>query len=155
MSSERVLAHLLEHGVKHEIHSHPTAYTTSEVAEVEHVPGEQMAKPVMLMADGRLMMAVLSGNQRVDLDKAKEALGVEAVRLATEKEFSSSFPDSEKGAEPPFGALYDVATVVDQELQSRKITFNAGTHTETITMALGDYLELTRHQVVDLSTTSS
>lgn len=44
-----------------------------------------MAKAVMLMADDHLVMVVLSGNQMVDLEKAKVALGVGTIRLATER----------------------------------------------------------------------
>lgn len=75
----------MEHGLQHQIDTHSSVYTTSEVAEAEHVPGEQMAKAVMLMADDHLVMVVLSGYQMVDLEKAKVALGVGTIRLATER----------------------------------------------------------------------
>lgn len=75
----------MEHGLQHQIDTHSSSYTTSEVAEAEHVPGEQMAKAVMLMADDHLVMVVLSGYQMVDLEKAKVALGVRTIRLATER----------------------------------------------------------------------
>jgi Ala-tRNA(Pro) deacylase len=73
------------------------------------------------------------------------------VRLAEEKEFAASFPDCEPGSEPPFGALYELPTLVDQGLNSTQITFNAGRHTETITMGLEDYLELTKPKRADLA----
>ena len=75
----------MEHGLQHRIDTHSSVYTTSEVAEAEHVLGEQMAKAVMLMADDHLVMVVLSGYQMVDLEKAKVALGVGTIRLATER----------------------------------------------------------------------
>ncbi|MEX2132935.1 MAG: YbaK/EbsC family protein [Acidimicrobiia bacterium] len=150
MSTERVRTYLMEHGVSYQTHTHPAAYTTSEVAEAGHVSGEEMAKVVMLMADDRLVMAVIPGDKMVDLENAGEALGTENVRLAEEDEFASSFPDCESGAEPPFGTLYDVPTLVDEGLDSPRITFNAGTHTETITMLLADYLELTKPKRSDL-----
>jgi Ala-tRNA(Pro) deacylase len=140
----------MEHGVDYEVGTHAAAYTTSEVAEVENVSGKEMAKVVMLIADERLVMAVIPGDKMVDLEKAGEALEAGTVRLAEEEEFAASFPDCEPGAEPPFGALYDVPTLVDRGLDSPRITFNAGTHTETITMALGDYLELTKPRRADL-----
>ena len=153
MSGERVRTFLMEHGVRYETGAHRRAFTVGEIAEAEHVPGEQIAKVVMVHSDEGLVMAVLPGNQRLDLDKAKTALKSTGVRLATETEFSSHFPDCEVGAEPPFGALYGVAMLVDHTLQSEEITFNAGTHTETLTMALGDYLELTKPERVDLAVT--
>ncbi len=143
MSAERLRTYLMEHGVEYDIHQHAMAYTTPEVAEAEHVSGKEMAKPVMLMADDRLVMAVVPGDRMVDLEKAGKALGAETVRLAEEEEFARSFPDCEPGAEPPFGALYDVPTLVDEALDSPRMTFNAGTHTETISMTVADYLELT------------
>ena len=151
MSAEKVRTYLIEHGVGYETHTHPVAYATSEVAEAEHIPGKSMAKPVMLIADDELVMAVMPGDEKVDLEKANEALDATNVRLAEESEFAPRFPDCERGAEPPFGALYDVPTLVDVGLTSESITFNAGTHSETITMALDDYLELTNPKKVDLA----
>jgi Ala-tRNA(Pro) deacylase len=58
----------MEHGVSYETHTHPLAYTISEVAEAGHVSRKEMAKVVMLMADGRLVMAVIPGNKMVDLE---------------------------------------------------------------------------------------
>jgi prolyl-tRNA editing enzyme YbaK/EbsC (Cys-tRNA(Pro) deacylase) len=43
--------------------------------------------------------------------------------------------------------------LVDLSVQSEEITFNAGNHTETLTMSLSDYLELTKPQRVDLTAT--
>jgi Ala-tRNA(Pro) deacylase len=141
----------MERGVRYEMREHSRAFTIGEIAHAEHVPEESMAKVVMVHSDDGLVMAVLPGNQRLDLDKAKTALNARDVRLATETEFASLFPDSEVGAEPPFGALYDLPMLVDLTLQSEEITFNAGSHAETLTIALSDYLELTKPKMVDLS----
>ncbi|MGD2042158.1 MAG: YbaK/EbsC family protein [Acidimicrobiia bacterium] len=151
MSAERLRKYLIEHGVEYETHEHPAAYTTNEVAEAEHISGKQMAKAVMLKAGDRMVMAVIPGDRMVDLEKAGKALDTVSVRLAEETEFAPSFPDCEPGAEPPFGALYDVPTLVDEGLESPRITFNAGTHTDTITMALDDYLKLTNPMKADLT----
>jgi Ala-tRNA(Pro) deacylase len=141
----------MEHGVPYQTDSHPIAYTAQEIAQLEHIPEHQMAKPVMIKADDQMVMAVVAGDRQVDLKKAGKALDAKAVRLATEAEFSPRFPDCEKGAEPPFGALYDIATVVDAGLKSPRITFNAGTHSTTISMALSDYCDLTKPMVVDIA----
>ena len=151
MSAERVRLYLMEHGIGYRTHDHPEAFTTPATAEAAHVPGREMAKVVMLMADDSLVMAVLPGHHMVDIGKARDALGADEVRLATEAEFLEVFGDCELGAEPPFGALYDVPTVVDLRLDSPTITFNAGTHTETMTMDLEDYLDVTRPRRLDLA----
>lgn len=151
MSAERVRGYLMEHGVEYHTHEHAEAFTTAETAEADHVSAKQMAKVVMLKAGTDLVMAVVPGHRRVDLDKAAEALGVDRVRLANEEEFAPSFPDCEVGAEPPFGALYGVPMLVDTAIESPLITFDAGTHTDTLTMKLRDYLELTSPRRAALS----
>lgn len=150
MSADTVRNYLTKHGVDFETHTHSVAYTTSEVAEAEHLSGKEIAKVVMLKIGEGLAMAVVPGDHMVDLEKAAAALGVEDVELAEEDEFAQAFPDCETGAEPPFGKLYDVRTVVDDGLRSPMVTFSAGSHTETITMALDDYLNLLEPERADL-----
>ena len=139
MSAEKLREYLLTHGVPYEVHEHPLAYTTSRVAEVEHIPGKDIAKPVILLADDHFVMAVVPGHKHVDLNKAKEAFGCESMRLAEDSEFAEAFADCERGAEPPLGHLYGMKTIVDLRLDSPRITFRGGTHTQTITMGLEDY----------------
>jgi Ala-tRNA(Pro) deacylase len=143
MSAEKVRGFLMERGVEYHTAEHRLAYTTAETAEAGHVPGHEMAKPVLVMADGRLAMAVIPGDRQLDLGRTGEVLGAEEVRLASEDEFAPAFPDCEVGAEPPFGSLYGVPMVVDDGFDEADITFNAGTHTDTMTMAFDDFLEVT------------
>ena len=139
MSAEKLREHLLTHGVPYEVHEHPLAFTTSRVAEVEHISGKDIAKPVILLADDRFVMAVVPGHKHVDLAKAKVALGCDEIRLAEESEFAEAFSDCERGAEPPLGHLYGMETIVDLRLDSPRVTFRGGSHTQTITMGLEDY----------------
>ena len=151
MTAERVRAHLDEQGIRYELADHPVAYTAQEIAAAEHVAGETFAKPTLLMADGKLVMAVLPGPRRVDFDKARRALGAEEVRLAKEAEFSSAFPDCEVGAEPPFGNLYGLPVYVDERLTASPIVFNAGSHRQTMTMALSDFVDVVTPIRADLA----
>ena len=151
MSAEKVREYLLTHGISYEIHDHPLAYTTSRVAEEEHISGKAMAKPVILLADDRFVMAVVPGHRRVDLEKARQALGCASVRMATEEEFAPAFTDCEAGAEPPLGPLYGMHTMVDRRLTAEKVTFRGGSHTQTITMGHDDYVALAGAQVVDIA----
>jgi Ala-tRNA(Pro) deacylase len=151
MTAERVRARLDERGIHYDLVDHSLAYTAQEIAAAEHVAGESFAKPTLLMADGNLVMAVLPGPLRVDFEKARRALGAKEVRLAREAEFSSTFPDSEVGAEPPFGNLYGVPVYVDQRLTASRIVFNAGSHRQTMTMALSDFLDAVQPGQADLA----
>ncbi|MFQ5947789.1 MAG: aminoacyl-tRNA deacylase [Acidimicrobiia bacterium] len=151
MPADRVREYLQSQGVQHEITEHPQAYTAQELAAAEHVPGRQVAKSVMLIADDRLVMAVLPAPKHVSLAKAKDALGSDQVRLAKENEFDDAFPDCEVGAEPPFGNLYDVPVYLDESLNSDQIVFSAGNYTEAIRVSVDDYLNLVEPTKVDVA----
>ncbi len=151
MSAEKLREYLLTHGVPYEVHEHPLAFTTSRVAEVEHVSGKEIAKPVILMADGQFVMAVVPGHKHVDLNKAREAFGCDDLRLADEAEFAEAFIDCERGAEPPLGHLYGMETIIDLRLDSPRVTFRGGSHTQTITMGLEDYRHAAHAVVGDVA----
>jgi Ala-tRNA(Pro) deacylase len=53
-------------------------------------------------------MAVVPASLHVDLPQLKAVAGAKSAELASEAEFRERFADSETGAMPPFGNLYDV-----------------------------------------------
>jgi Ala-tRNA(Pro) deacylase len=72
--------------------------------------------------------------------------------LADEEETRSLFPDCEEGAEPPFGALYGIRTIVDKALEDDDhIVFQAGTHDKAIRMNMDDYLSLAQPEIADFA----
>lgn len=145
MVPQQVREFLDKQGVSYEVVAHEKAFTAQGVAAALHVSGWTLAKPVILKAkDGRLVMAVLTAAQNVDLKAAASVVGSE-VELAKEKEFAASFPGCEAGAEPPFGNLYGLPVYVDEALRKDpEIVFNAGTHTEAIRIKYADYERLVR-----------
>jgi len=149
---QRLKTYLRHHRVEFEVGYHPAAVTAQEVAATEHLPGKLMAKPVMVVADGKLTMLVLPASLRVDEERAVSALDVDEVRLASEDEFTSTFLDCDVGAMPPFGNLYGVPVYVDRALAEQEtITFQAGTHTRTISLQCADFERLVRPRVADLA----
>ena len=72
--------------------------------------------------------------------------------LADEEEIGKLFPDCELGAEPPFGNLYDVATVIEKSLEpDDHILFQAGTHGKAVRMTMADYRNLVRPKVLEFT----
>lgn len=154
--SKRVKTYLEEEGVAYEHGEHPRAFTAQEVAAAEHVPGKELAKTVMLTDGEAFIMAVLPATEMVDVDEFREIAGNPDLRLADEEEFSGLFPNVETGAMPPFGNLYDVPVFVDATLrEDESITFNAGTHTDTIRLTYTDFERLVDPVVAEFSRTSS
>src|SRR2546422_11514528 len=98
--------YLRESRVAYQVQHHPRAVTAQEVAASEHISGKLLAKVVMVMAGGRLVMLALPAPERVYLPEVARVLGAREVRLADEKEFADAFPGCEVGAMPPFGNLY-------------------------------------------------
>lgn len=150
--AERIRSFLEEHDIQYDHHRHDPVYTAQEVAAADHVPGREMAKTVVMTNGERFVMAVLPATRRVDVDRFREAVGDEGFRLAEEDEFEDLFPGCETGAMPPFGSLYDVPVLVDQTLrQDETITFNAGTHADTITVAYSEFEDVEEPGVADFS----
>ncbi|HQR46961.1 MAG TPA: YbaK/EbsC family protein [Thermoanaerobaculia bacterium] len=143
--SDRLVHYLEQQHVPFVTIPHARAYTAQEIAASIHVPGQEVAKTVIVQADGKLYMAVMPATRRADLVLLKKALGVKKIRLATEEEFEGIFPECEVGAMPPFGNLYRIPVVVDESLKKdREIVFNAGSHTETVKMGFDEFVELVK-----------
>ena len=137
--------------VSYETYNHPLAYTAQEIASQQHFSGKEMAKVVMIEVDGRLIMGVIPGSRRINLNTAKTSLGAKAVRLSTEAEFTSRFPECEIGAMPPFGNLLGLPVVVDPALaKDEHIYFNAGNHVQTVRLKYSDFTELVKPQIAQL-----
>lgn len=133
--------------VSYEVYNHPMAYTAQEIAAQQHFSGKEMAKVVMLDADGKLIMGVVPGSRRVNLNTVKASLAAKEVKLATEDEFISRFPGCEIGAMPPFGNLFGLSVVVDPALEKDEfIYFNAGNHVQTVRLKYEDFAQLVRPQ---------
>jgi len=144
--------YLRENRVSYQVQHHPRAFTAQEVAATEHIPGQLVAKVVMVMADGRLAMLVLPAPDKVYLPEVARVLGAREIRLAQEKEFAGAFPNCEVGAMPPFGNLYNVPVYVDPILAAEEtIYFQAGTHTDTISMKYTDFERLVRPNLAAFS----
>jgi len=156
MPLSKVRAFLDEHHTKYVVISHSKAYTAQGIAAVAHIPGQELAKTVIVKLDGALAMAVLPASYQVDLLALKKAIGVNDAALASEREFKQHFPDCETGAMPPFGNLYGIPVYVDDTLtRDAEIAFNAGTHLELIRMAFADFVSLVRPDVLKFSTRHS
>lgn len=149
---ERLEAYLREQGVSYQTQHHPLAYTAQQVAASEHVPGKLVAKTVIVLADGKPTLLVLPASYHVNFSQAATAIGSKEVQLAHEDQLAALFPDCEVGAMPPFGNLYGLPVYVDRALaENQTIIFQAGTHTDTISLAYADFERLVRPTVAEFA----
>jgi Ala-tRNA(Pro) deacylase len=149
MPVKRLREYLDSHNILYIVISHSPAYTAQEVASVAHIPGQEMAKTVMVRLDGELVMVVMPAPTKIRFDVLRAATGATQVELARERDFAEMFPGCELGAMPPFGNLYEVPVIVDETLaEDKEICFNAGTHTELIRMSYADFEKLVKPTVI-------
>ena len=149
---KRLKDNLDERKIPYEVYNHAIAYTAQEIAAKQHVSGNELAKVVMLEIDDELVMAVIRGNDKIDLHTVEDSLGVHSARLATEAEFIARFPECEIGAMPPFGNLFGVKVYVDPALgKDEYIFFNAGNHVQTVRLRYKDFMRLAQPAVVRLA----
>lgn len=152
MPVRRLREFLDSHHIKYVAISHSAAYTAQEIAASAHIPGQELAKTVMVKVDGEIAMVVLPATCRVDFEALRGATGADEVELAGEQEFKDMFPECEVGAMPPFGNLYGVTVYVAPSLaEGEEIAFNAGTHTELIRLSYKDFESLVKPVVVMLA----
>lgn len=143
--TQKVKNYLDEKHIGYQILKHSLTYTAMETAGAQHVPGKQLIKSVIVKADGKFIMCVLSSNHLINFDKLKKSTQTKEVYLATEAEIEALFPECEVGAEPPFGELFGLDVLVDRAVsENEEIVFNAGTHTDTVKIKYKDFVRLTK-----------
>ena len=152
----KVIEFLDNQAAEYEILHHRPVFTAQQMAAEEHVSGMNVAKPVVVKVDGEPFMCVLPACCKVDLDLLKRQMNAKQVELADEADMAKLFPDCELGAEPPFGDLYGLKTLMDSTLETDEfIVFQGGTHQEAINMKLAEFKRLAQPQIVSFSYHSS
>lgn len=143
--ASRVHDYMTRHGLRYDVLDHPPSHCSMETAQLAHVPGDSLAKTVVLEDDYGYLMAVLPSTQHVRLGWLGKELNCR-LRLASEAEIARMFTDCEPGAVPPLGVAYGLRTVVDDSLASKpEIYFEAGDHERLIQMSGADFMAMMAH----------
>ena len=126
--AQSVEAFLKQHTVDYELINHPRSVSSTHTAQAAHVPGDQLAKSVLLEDEAGYLMAVIPSTHRIDLGKLHHRLR-RRVGLAIEREVTELFADCDPGAIPAIGPAYRVATIIDDALLDEPdVYFEAGDH---------------------------
>jgi Cys-tRNA(Pro) deacylase len=112
----------------------------------------QIVKSLVFVADGRPVLALASGRNRVDLRKLAALTGAEDVRRATPEEVRAATGFA-IGGTPPFGVGKAILpTFIDNALVDfDEVWAAAGTPDAVFPMAPADLIRLTGGTVVDLA----
>lgn len=143
MAMAITLRDFLDHaGIEYDLVEHLYSSNSMQSAETAHVPGDRLAKSVLLEDEHGYLLAVIPATHRVDLGDLHRRLN-RMVGLATERELIDIFPDCEEGAVPPLGKAYGVDVIVDESLAWQpEIYFEAGDHTDLVHLSGEAFQEL-------------
>ena len=138
--------------VPFEVLPHRSTYTAQRLAHTLDVPGDNVAKTVLLNVDGELVLAVLPASHQISVSMLEDCLDAKSVQLATEDEVARIFPDCERGVAPPFGTQYGLMTIVDRSLtEDERIVFEGNSHSEAICLRYYDYTQIEHPRVESFS----
>jgi prolyl-tRNA editing enzyme YbaK/EbsC (Cys-tRNA(Pro) deacylase) len=97
-------------------HMDASTRTAPEAAAAVGVEVRQIVKSLVFMADGAPVLALVSGDHRLDVDKLRAVLGAAEVRRANADEVRAHTGFSIGGV-PPFGHPERLRSVLDEGLR--------------------------------------
>ncbi len=114
--------------VAYDVIKHKETGCSSMTARASHIPGESLAKAVVLKWDDGFLLAILPTTRQVELESLRQFVSG-PVALASEDEASRLFPDCDEGAVPALAPAYGLPAVIDEELcDCADIYFEGGDH---------------------------
>jgi len=150
----KILELLEQHGVVFELIPHADARDAQRLAQSLHVPGEEVAKTVLVKADRgyAFVVVILPACKRIDMTRLSHALGGSHLEVASESDVVERCRDCEAGVLPPFGSKYGMQTLVDASLiHHRDIVFEGTTHDQAIRMRFDDFRRLEEPLIVEIA----
>ena len=111
--------------IDYDVLKHKRTLSAEGTAHASHVPGDRLAKGVVLTREGGFVVAVIPASAKVRLDVIERMLHC-PVQLASEEEISELFPDCDAGAVPPIGEAYAVEAFVDDSLDKQPDVYLEG-----------------------------
>jgi Ala-tRNA(Pro) deacylase len=134
--------YLNDRSITYEVLTHELTNSSTRTAQASRIPGDRLAKGVLLTKEGGFVIAVLPASCKVQLDAIEQMLHC-PVNLATEDEISSIFTDCEVGAVPPIGAAYALDSVVDESLEEQTdLYLEGGDHQSLIHVSRAQFHDL-------------
>ncbi len=149
-----VIARFLEEKrIAHDVLEHAPTYSMLDEAQAVGETPQHTAKTLVLHDRGGWRVAVLPANRRLDVARARRLLGgTSQLRLATEDEMATAFPQFDVGALPPMGPMLPLPEVVDVRLLYKDhVVVAGGDHRHAIRLDPRDLVRIAEPRVGDIS----
>jgi Ala-tRNA(Pro) deacylase len=140
--------------VRYRLVRHGPTYTSEESARARGEPLGVGGKALVVKTDDTFRLLVLSAARTADWSAVKRHFGCKRVRLADRTELAR-LTGLEPGAVPPFGwPVLPLDLYADPSaLANPVIAFNAGSLTDSVVLAVEDYVRAARPEVVPFAAT--
>ncbi len=151
-AAERVCQALVSLGITAQIQEFPQGTRTAqEAARAIGTTLGQIVKSLVFVADGRPLLVLASGRNRVDSGKLARAAGATRVERA-DAELVRATTGYAIGGVPPVGHATPLETFIDEDLLKYDIVYAAaGTPTAIFPIAPADLVRVTSGRMADLA----
>jgi len=137
--AQTVQNHLTNRSIHYDVITHSPTGSSSETAQSAHVPGDRIAKGVLVKDSSDYLLAVVPGEHYLDVKSLGEHLNRD-LQMADESELGKLFVDCKEGAVPALGIAYGLTTLVDESLlEQPELYFEAGDHESLIHVKEADF----------------
>ena len=131
MISPTLRRYMEQHHTHYDAIRHAHTGSSMETAEAAHVPGDQLAKAVILEDAAGALMAVIPSDYHLDLPALTRKVHRD-LAFVEEVDLGTLFPDCDLGAVPPIGPAYDLETIWDIRLGDETTVYLEGGDHETL-----------------------
>lgn len=122
---------------------HVQTMSSAHTAQACHVPGDRLAKAIVLRRNGGYLLAVLPASHHLSLADLRARFGGD-IAMAAESEIDRLFADCAHGAVPAAGICYGLDVIVDDSIQMQpEIYMEAGDHETLLHLGRAQFARLT------------
>ncbi len=142
--AKTVETYLQKQGADYVLITHPHTGSSMETAEVAHVPGDCLAKGVVLKDNDSFLQVVIPSDYHLSLDRICMLLKRD-LYMVDEISLENIFFDCELGAVPAIGQAYSIKTIWDPSSSLGNVDevfFEAGDHKELVCVSGETFHEL-------------
>jgi len=133
----------LDQHVTYDVIAHEPTMSSMRTAQACHIPGDCLAKAVVLRDESGYMLAVLPATHHIRTRDLRVQFGKD-VDLAGEVEIDQLFHDRAHGAVPPIGECYGLDMIVDDAIDGQgDVYLEAGDHETLVRLSHLQFTKLT------------
>jgi Ala-tRNA(Pro) deacylase len=135
--------YLANENIQYEEIRHELSMTSARTAAASHIPGDRLAKGVVLRRNDGYMLAVMPASHHLRLTELRAQLG-DNVDMANEGEINQLFRDCANGAVPAVGKCYGLNIIVDESIEAQpEVYMEAGDHETLLHLSHAQFARLT------------